>query len=402
MQPHHKPSAFALGLLFFLQWAAIALWNISFSGVLRAHGLEAYIPYAFACSGVAAFISPLYIGALADHSVSPVRLLAWLNFASGALIALCFSSIDLHWGGGMMLGFMMAYSLCASPLFSLSTAVALSILDNPAQRFGIIRLWATFGWACSGWFVSLILHADTSTRSGYAASLAFVALGFYCLRLPPMPPTPRPGPVSWKERLGLDALSLLGHPDHRMVFLTTTLLTIPLAAFYPITPLHLLDLGTGRPAAYMALGQITEVLCLVAMGGIWKRVRLKWIFVAGLIAAILRYALFSLDTMPTVVLGITLHGVSYALYYITAQIYLAERIEPGMKVRAQALLTLLISGVGNLSGYLLSGWLRNACAQDGHTQWSMYWWILCTCTSATAIGFILLYRGLGRRPEKAA
>jgi len=39
--------------------------------------------------------------------------------------------------------------------------------------------------------------------------------------------------LSWHERLGLDALTLLRDRDTRVVFITTTLFNIPLAAFYP-------------------------------------------------------------------------------------------------------------------------------------------------------------------------
>ena len=59
----------------------------------------------------------------------------------------------------------------------------------------------------------------------------------------------------------------------------------------------------------------------------------------------------------------TLHGASFVLVFITAQIYLNQHIDSAWRTRAQALMTLLNSGVGNIVGYLGSGWWFNACAR---------------------------------------
>ena len=48
-------------VLFFIQAMATAMWMVTFSNVLSAHGLEGIIPYAFASTGVAAIVSPLFI-----------------------------------------------------------------------------------------------------------------------------------------------------------------------------------------------------------------------------------------------------------------------------------------------------------------------------------------------------
>ena len=74
-----------------------------------------------------------------------------------------------------------------------------------------------------------------------------------------------------------------------------------------------------------------------------------------------RVAVSGMNTHPSRLLGISLHGASFVLVFITAQIYLNQRIEAAWRARAQALLTLLNGGVGNLIGYLGSGWWFSAC-----------------------------------------
>ena len=61
-----------LAVLFFLHAMAMGMWFVPLGPFLDAHGLQSLKPYAFATSGVSAFISPLIFGALADQQVSPV------------------------------------------------------------------------------------------------------------------------------------------------------------------------------------------------------------------------------------------------------------------------------------------------------------------------------------------
>ncbi len=387
----------ALGGLFLLQLGAPGLWQVSFSNVLMAHGLAAYIPAGFACSAVAAFISPLIVGALADDEISPVLLARWLNWLSGASLALSYLAIQRGWNGVTMIGLMQLRALCSSPCVSLATTIALANLDRPSRQFGLLRLWGTVGWAGAGWVVSYVLAADTSPVSGYAAAIVMVALGFYTYLLPQTPaPRVGTGRRSWKQRLGLDSFGLLKNRDHRIVFVTSVLLTIPLASFYPYAPLNLTALGYLKPTATMAVGQISEILGLLLLGSIWRRVRLKWIFLAGLLLAAARYGLFSLDLRGWIVAGIALHGACYALFYVTGQIYLAERIEMGMQARAQALMALMINGVGNLIGYSATGWWYEACAgAGGRVHWPVFWMGSLGLIIAATVYFAISYQGVG-------
>ena len=76
----------------------------------------------------------------------------------------------------------------------------------------------------------------------------------------------------------------------------------------------------------------------------------------------LRFALSALNTKAWLLLGVALHGASFTLVFITAQIYLDQRVDAAWRARAQALMTLMNSGVGNLIGYLGTGWWFAACA----------------------------------------
>jgi MFS family permease len=199
--------------------------------------------------------------------------------------------------------------------------------------------------------------------------------------------------MTFRQRMGWDALGLLKQHDHRVVFLTVALVSIPIAAFYPYTPPHLVQLGYQRTTAWMSLGQITEIISMLCLASLFVRWRLKWIFTAGLAFGVLRFALCALNQKAWLLAGITLHGFSFTLIYITAQIYLNERIESAWRARAQALLSLVTSGFGNLAGYLGTGFWFRISTDSGVTNWPLYWSGLAIAVAAVFLFFLIAYRG---------
>src|SRR6185436_13014696 len=116
---------------------------------------------------------------------------------------------------------------------------------------------------------------DTSTLACLVSASVWLLVGAFTLLLPSVAPPSATQPVTVRQRLGLDALVLFKERDHGVVFLTAAFFAIPLAAFYPFTPTHLRYLGIERTTAWMTLGQITEVLAMVALPTLPGRVRLK-------------------------------------------------------------------------------------------------------------------------------
>ncbi len=378
--------------LFFLIGAALAMWFVPLSAVLEAHGLGHIRPVAFASSGVAAFISPLLFGAMADRHASPVKVLRGLALATAMTVSLATTAIREGWGPLPVLALIQLHSLCSSPTWSIASTIILARLRDAPREFGPVRAMATFGWMGGCLWVSLI-GADRSTASGYSGAVLWLVVVAFTFLLPAVD-SPRAGEArSWVQRLGLDALTLLKIRDHRVVFLTTTLFTIPLAGFYPYAPPHLKELGLERMTAWMSLGQITEVIAMFALGGLILRWRLKWIIAAGLGFGVIRFVVSALDTRTALITGIVLHGCSFTLVNITAQIYLDQRVEPSWRGRAQALLSLMNGGFGNLLGYLGTGAWFVACSAGGKTQWSAFWLGLAVSVAGVLVVFLLAYRG---------
>jgi nucleoside transporter len=382
--------------LFFLQGAALGMWFVPLSSVLEAHGLAHIRPYAFATSGVAAFVSPLLFGAMADRHASPVKVLRWLALATALAMAAASTAIRVGAGPWVVLGLILVHAFCSSPTWSIASTIIFARLADAKKEFGPIRAMATIGWMVGCLAVSA-LGADRSTLAGYGGAVVWLAVSVFTFWLPALETPKAVQGLTWTQRLGYDALELLKNRDHRVVFLTTALFTIPLAAFYPYTPPHLRELGLEHTAAWMSAGQITEVIVMLSLGTLLLRWRLKWIIALGLALGALRFALAATGTRWGLVGGVFLHGASFTLVIITAQIYLDQRVDPAWRARGQALMALMNSGVGSMVGYLGTGAWFAACTTEGQTRWPIFWSLLAAAMAAVLVFFLAMYRGRGRR-----
>jgi MFS family permease len=386
-----------LATLFFFTALPMGMWNVPLANVFAAHGRGHLVPWVLATTAVAAFISPLFVGALADQRIAPTLLLRWLSVATSAGLALLCTVLGRGFGDGIILICAQLLALVSTPMWSVATSIVLSQIHDPKSQFGPLRAFATLGWMVGCWVVSFILQADASLTAGWTAAGLWLGVTALSWTLPAIPPVDSGVRRNWRQVLGLDALQLLRHRDHRVVFLTAALYSVPLAAFYPYTARQLHDLNVSGIAAVISLAQTTEVLTMLLLAGVLARFRLKWIFLSGIAICAFRYAMNALHTPAWAMIGTTLHGFAFTLYFITTQIYLEERIDPKWRTRAQALLVLLMSGFGNLAGYLGGGWWHQACQINGKTDWTRFWLGETAVTAAVCLFFLLAYRGRGSK-----
>lgn len=389
-----------LAVLFFLHAAALACYTVPLANVLKTHGIgDGAITLAFCTGGVAAFISPMIAGSLADRRVPPERLLAFLCLGSAGCLILTYQAIAGHWGTPWVLGSMMAYALCNAPGFGLLTSIVLSRLTDARREFGPLRAWATWGWMVASFSISWVLQADFSPVAGYSAAGIFLVEALFCLRLKPTRPAESREPRRLRDFFGWEALQLLKHPDHRIIFLTSAVFSALLSTFYRYSSAHLKDLGDATPSLTMGLAQVLEGFAMFALAGLLLRFRLKWVLLAGLLLGVVRLGLMATHQHGWLALSIALHGPVFVLFYPTSQIYLEQRVAPRLRAQSQALLSLLNSGVGNLSGYFLIGLWHHACTSPaGMTDWPRFWAALALLTAAVAAFFTLTYKGQ-KRPE---
>ena len=387
-----------LMILFFIQAAAMGIWFVPLGTILDGHGMHWLKPYSYAATAVAAFVSPLLFGAMADRHVPSAKVLRWLAAATAISMAIIATAIKLGWSPWLLLALIQLFSLSYSPMFSITTALVLARLANAQKEFGPIRSMATIGWMAGALLISA-LNLDRSAITDYIGAAFWLLVAGFTFFLPVLEIPASVEHLSWHERLGLDALRLLKDRNIRVVYIMTTLFNMPICAFYPYAPTHLHDLGFAHTSAWMSLAQVTEIIAMLSLAWLLLNWRLKWIFVAGLGFGVVRFALSGMNTNWSLLLGISLHGASYVLVYITAQIYLNQRIDSAWRSRSQALLTLMNNGVGSLVGYLASGWWFADCTTGLQTHWPLFWCALSAVVAAVLAYFLWAFR---EQPELAA
>ena len=169
-------------------------------------------------------------------------------------------------------------------------------------------------------------------------------------------------------------------------------------------------MGVKNAAGTMTLGQASEVVMMLLMPFLFRRLSLKAILLMGLLAWSLRYALLAYGNagprMWMFYLAILLHGVCYDFFFMTGQLYTDQEAPAHLRGTAQGLITFLTYGVGMFIGSLLSGgavdYFTTKVGGVVTRNWTGFW-----LSSSLGAAFILLllaifFRGGGRIQSKAA
>ncbi|MEA2069611.1 MAG: MFS transporter, partial [Verrucomicrobiota bacterium] len=248
-----------------------------------------------------------------------------------------------------------------------------------------------------------VLHADETALPLQIAGGAGVLLGLYCLTLPHTPPPAKGQRVSMRDLLCLDALALLRNPSFLVFIASSMLICIPLAAYYAYAPVFVNAAGLADPAFKMSFGQISEIFFMLVMPLFFKRLGVKKMLLAGMLAWVVRYGLFALGA-PSGILwmvmgGIVLHGICYDFFFVTGQIYVDKAAPVALRGQAQGLLILVTQGLGMLVGAQVSAKLFNRFVQgqevDAMLAWRNYWLVPCIAAAVIMVLFALFFKNRG-------
>jgi MFS family permease len=386
-----------LWVVFFFQGMTPGFWVPALTNILRARDLGDWVPAVFVVPPICALISPLIGGALADQRVAADRLLAWSSVICSVVLVAAFGCLDAGWHPAWFVGLLGLYSLFSGPTWGLLATISLTGLSHGDRQFPLVRVGATLGWVGAGLMTSYLLHADTSPLAGYAAGFTRLLAGGLAFLLPHTPPLGRS--TSWKSRLGLDAFSLMKQRDHCVFFVVTALFSIPLSAFYMYAPEFLIVLGDPHPTGTMTVAQVLEVAGMLLLGSVMTRFRVKTVLLWALGLSVIRFAMSANagigGAISWHIAGLALHGLCYTFYFITAQVFLDRRVDPGLKGQAQGLLAMVSGGLGPLIGALVCGWLRNACVTADGQGWTLFWGILAAMIAGCFAIFAVFYQGRG-------
>jgi hypothetical protein len=276
---------------------------------------------------------------------------------------------------------LIGYGLCYMPTLALTNSISFDHMKDPSREFPQIRVLGTIGWIVAGLIVGRLGLEVTAVPLRIAAGASLV-LGLFSLSLPHTPPHAAGKPLSARDVLGLDALSLLRDRSFTTFVVGSFLLCIPLQFYYAFTNLFLNESGMGEPASKMTLGQRILLIGMAAWAG--------------------RYALFAYgdthDLIWMLYLGILLHGVCYDFFFVTGQIYTDEQAGPRIRAAAQGFLAFLTQGVGYLIGAYVSGAIvKSYTIPAGGHDWRHIWLVPATMAVVVLVVFAVLFRPAVKR-----
>lgn len=386
-----------LSFLMLLQFMIWGSWYVTTGTyLLQTLGFSGtQVGLVYGAMSVAAFISPIFVGYLADKYFSSSRVMAFLHLI-GSLFLLAMYSFKTF---PYFYPFTLIYAVLYLPTFALSSAYVMQQLDNPAKQFPVIRIWGSMGWILAGNMVGILSWEKTSNPLLLASCLSFI-LGIYALFLPKVPAEKgleKTGSI--KSFFSDEILSLFKQRNFSIFMISLVLLyAIPIAYYYSFVNNFLTTLEVKNAAGWMSIGQITELIVMLLLPFFLRHFSFKWVVFTGLFLWGARYGVLAFAAEnPSIQLiwlpAILVHGFSYVFTGLAGQLYIDEKAPRHLRNTAQSIITFAMQGLGTLFGTYFAGWMveRNLIA-PGEYNWTNIWVLPTLVGLGLSLFFLLLFR----------
>ncbi|MET6998634.1 nucleoside permease [Chitinophaga defluvii] len=387
-----------LSFMMFLEFFIWGAWFVTLGTfVLKSlqNTNDTQVGMAFLTQSIGAIIAPFIVGLIADRFFAAQLILGVIHIAGAILLWVASSTVDFSTFYPVLLVYMILFM----PTLALVNSVSFRQMKDPSKEFPTIRVFGTAGWIIAGltigwlgWEKSGSLEMTFKMAAGASA-----LLGLFSFTLPSTPPVKRDTKVSVSEILGLDAIRLLKNRSYLLFFVSSIAICIPLAFYYNFTNPYLNEIGMTAAAGKQSMGQMSELLFMLLMPLFFVRLGVKKMLGLGMLAWVIRYALFAYGNVDAnywmLIGGIVLHGICYDFFFVTGQIYTDNLAGEKFKSAAQGMVTLATYGVGMLIGSIISGPIVEAFkTADGGHDWQSIWLIPAGIALVVLLLFLLLFK----------
>ncbi len=387
-----------LAVMMFLEYFIWGAWYVTVGTWLSTtlHFSGQQVGLIAGTTAVGAIVAPFFVGLIADKLFATQKLLAALHLAGAVLLVLAsrqhsFASIYCV---------VLLYCLCFMPTLALTNSLSFRLMRDPKLEFGGIRVLGTAGWIVAGLGIGA-MGLEATTHPLEIAAACSALMGFYCFTLPHTPPLAKGEKFSIETLFPREVLVMMKERSMAVFAIASFLICIPLQFYYAFTNLFLNKTGVTNAAGKMTGGQMSELFCMLLIPWFFRRLGVKYMLAAGMLAWVLRYVLFAYGNAGPGVwmfwLGILLHGICYDFFFVTGQIYIDRKASLALRAAAQGLISFITYGLGMFVGSWLSGVVVDHYAQLGadgvvvNYDWRSIWLFAAVTSAVVLILFLVTF-----------
>ena len=415
-----------LCVMMFLQFFIWGVWYVPMWPYLNQLGIAPEkIGFAYGATGIAAMLSPILVGMIADKYFPSQVVMGVLHILGGVFLLL--AARVSEWG--MFFPLILAHLLCYMPTLALVNSVLFQSVSDPEKDAPPIRTLGTIGWIVSGVVVgsSFLVGADKALvfqmpqflggpeapadsmglgltnipmLIGAAAS---ILLGLFCFLLPNTPPKLKGEKTTVGDLLGFKAISLMRDRSFAVFIICSLLICIPLAFYYQTANGFLKAMKVNNSEGVLTLGQVSEIFFLLLVPFFFKRIGVKNMLLIGMLFWVIRYVLFANggpEAHALLFLGVLAHGICYDFFFFTGQLYVDKKAPEEIRSSAQGFIAFVTLGVGMFIGGIVNGWWNGKqTTADGEAavvDWAAVWYFPAAMAAVILVVFFILFTDKSR------
>ncbi len=386
---------------------------------------------------LAAIVGMFFSNQFADRHFAAEKFLGFSQLVGGlALLGLGFTRD--FWP---FFTLMAVHCLLYVPTLSIVNSIAFAHMKDPRKEFGLIRMGGTLGWILAAWPFTFILvdwakvkaaapqglvdWIGTALGSGLTgqalrqatrwtfivAGAVSLALAAFSLLLPHTPARKKAAAASSTERFAwLEALKLLKKPFVLILWLIALVDAFVHNLYFNWTGTFLGAApeagGVGIPGNWimpvMSLGQVSEILTMVVLGVVLKKLGWRLTMLIGILGHAGRFAVYAFfSSEPWMIVAVqVLHGICYAFFFATVYIFVDTYFPKDVRSSAQGLFNVMILGLGVLVANTLGPWLlQTVFTTGGVTDFRSLFLLPCLTALGAAVVLALAFRPPAEAPE---
>jgi nucleoside transporter len=403
----NKAIRFKLFLMMVLEIAIWGAWQVQIFNYMPMLNFEPWQQnLAGSMFAIASVVGIFFSNQFADRNFAAEKFLSFSHLVGGlALVGAAFAK-----GFGPFFSCFLLYGLFYVPTISVTNSLAFANLKDPAKDFGIVRMGGTIGWIVVSWpFIFLLGGKSTITEMRWiflVAAIISFALAAYSLTLPHTPPR--------RDAQGVDrlawvkAIKFLSVPSVFVLFVVTLIDSTIHNGYFVLIGGFLKDaihMPDNWIMAVTTIGQVAEIVTMVILGAVLKKIGWKWTMIIGILGHALRFLVFAFFDKPehqTLIIAVqVLHGICYAFFFATLYIYVDAVFPHDIRTSAQGLFNLLVLGAGLVIANFWFGSLKAQWTSNGVADYHKLFLVPTGLAVLAMLLLLLFFKPPTARPQEA-